>query len=110
MPDHAYLLVMTTCPDQASAERLSRALVETRRAACVHVLPAGTSTYRWREALETCAEHTLLIKSRAQQYRAIERLIREHHPYEVPEVIAVPLTCGDQRYLAWIEQNVSVEP
>ncbi|MGH8584170.1 MAG: divalent-cation tolerance protein CutA [Gammaproteobacteria bacterium] len=109
MPSHAYLLVMTTCPDQASAERLARALVESRRAACVHVLPAGTSYYRWQEALETGVEHTLLIKTRDPQYRAVEHLIREHHPYEVPEVIAVPLTYGDQRYLAWIDQNVSVE-
>mgnify|MGYP001764742969 CR=1 FL=1 len=89
MPD--VLLVLTNCPDAMVAERIARALVENRLAACVNRLPPVKSTYRWQGALESATEVTLLIKCTRDRYPAVEEAIRQLHPYQVPEVIAVPI-------------------
>lgn len=98
-----YRLVLTTCPDTDVANRIAQALVKERLAACVNVLPAMQSVYRWRGNVESASEHLLLIKIRTADYAAVEQRIRALHSYELPEVIAVPLVGGLTAYLAWID-------
>ena len=95
-------IVLTTCPDSAAAERIAKTLVTERLAACVNILPIAQSIYLWKGQVESAAEQLLLIKSLTRAYRQIEKRIRELHPYELPEVIAVPLTSGFKDYLAWV--------
>jgi periplasmic divalent cation tolerance protein len=102
-----YLVVLSTCPDAANAEKIARDLVERRLAACVNILPGLRSHYTWKDACESAEEHLLLIKTRAAVYEALERALRALHPYELPEIIAVPLAAGLPDYLAWIKQNTA---
>jgi periplasmic divalent cation tolerance protein len=102
-----YLLVMTTLPDEASARALARGLVEQRLAACVNISPAVQSIYRWQGAIEEANEVMLLIKTTLRHYDELEAAIRHVHPYEVPEIIAVPITTGLPAYLEWIEQQTT---
>jgi len=88
------LLVITNLPDAPSAERLAHQLIEARAAACVSQLAPCTSMYRWQGKIETAAEIPLLIKTTRAAYPRLEKLIREAHPYELPEIIAVPVTAG----------------
>jgi periplasmic divalent cation tolerance protein len=99
------LLILTNLPDVASAEKLAHALIDSRMAACVNVLPACRSIYRWQGAVETADEIPLLIKSTAARYPDVERMVRAHHPYAVPELIALPITHGLPAYLAWLAQE-----
>ncbi|MDR0736876.1 MAG: divalent-cation tolerance protein CutA [Zoogloeaceae bacterium] len=99
------LLVITTFPDMKSAERMARALVEQGLAACVNVLPACRSVYRWQGKVETAAEIPLFIKTTRPRYAALEARIRALHPYELPEIIALPLTVGLPAYLEWIKKE-----
>ena len=96
------LVVMTTLPDSPSAVKLAETLVEGHAAACVHILPAGQSVYRWKGRIESSVECTLLIKSTEAVYPLLERLILENHPYELPEIVAVPIVRGLEDYLGWI--------
>lgn len=96
------LIVFTNLPDDASAVKLSRQLIEARAAACVNQLAACISTYRWKNDIETTAEVPLLIKTTRAAYPRLEKLIREAHPYELPEIIAVPVTAGFPAYLDWV--------
>lgn len=99
------LLILTNVPDRAVAEKLARALVEARAAACVNILPAGHSIYRWRERVEQADEIPLLIKSTAANYAAVEEIVRAQHPYDVPELVAIPITQGLPAYLDWLAQE-----
>jgi periplasmic divalent cation tolerance protein len=96
------LLIFTNLPDVASAEKLSRALIESRAAACVNVLAACRSIYRWQGAVETAVEIPLLIKTTRAAYPLVEEIVRAQHPYDVPELIAIPITIGLPDYLAWL--------
>ncbi|HEX7972589.1 MAG TPA: divalent-cation tolerance protein CutA [Thiobacillus sp.] len=96
------LLILTNVPDAASAEKLAHALIETRAAACVNVLAACHSIYRWQGAVETADEIPLLIKTTAANYQRVEAIVRAHHPYDVPELIATPITHGLPAYLDWL--------
>jgi periplasmic divalent cation tolerance protein len=98
----AFLLVLTQCPDQPVADQIARAVVEARLAACVTCLAPARATYRWQDAIETATEIPLLIKSTEAAYPALEAMIRHHHPYEVPEIIALPLNHGLPDYLNWL--------
>lgn len=102
------LLVMTTLPDQAAAEQLAERLLARQLAACVNILPAMTSLYMWKGRLEHGKEHLLLIKTRRERYEMLETEIRNGHPYELPEIIGVPVTAGLAGYLAWIGENTTV--
>jgi periplasmic divalent cation tolerance protein len=103
------LLVLTNLADMASARLLARALVEQRLAACVNMLPAVQSVYRWNDVVEEAAEVTLLIKTTTARYDELEQAIRALHPYELPEVIAVPVSAGSPAYLGWIAQETRKE-
>lgn len=96
------LLVLTQCPDDATAERMARALVESQAAACVTRLAPAASIYRWQGAVETAAEIPLLIKCTRATYADVERQICELHPHQVPEVIALPVAAGFAPYLRWL--------
>lgn len=96
------LLVLTNLPDVASAEKLARALIESRAAACVNVLAACRSIYQWQGAVETATEIPLLIKTTAENYPQVEAIVRTQHPYDVPELIAIPITHGLPAYLDWL--------
>ncbi|MDP2827707.1 MAG: divalent-cation tolerance protein CutA [Sulfuricellaceae bacterium] len=96
------LLVITNLPDQESAQKLAALLVEAHLAACVNVLAPCHSVYRWQGEIETASETPLLIKTLASCYDKLEAAIREHHPYELPEIIAVPISAGLPEYLAWV--------
>jgi periplasmic divalent cation tolerance protein len=97
------LLVITTLPDADSAERLAVRLIEVGLAACVNIGAPVTSVYRWKGEVERGTEVILSIKTSARRYPQLEQAIVDGHPYELPEVIAVPITAGLSEYLAWIE-------
>lgn len=96
------LLVLTNLPDQESAQRMAQALVASRAAACVNVLAACTSVYRWQGKVENAHEVPLLIKSTRSAYARLQEEIRAQHPYELPEIIAIPLSAGLSAYLQWV--------
>lgn len=96
------LIVLTNCPDEPTANALALAVVEARLAACVNVLPRMQSIYRWQGNVESASEIPLLIKSTAKNYPALEKCIAELHPYDVPEIIALPITHGLPAYLNWL--------
>ena len=96
------LLVLTNLPDAASARTLAAHLVEARLAACVSILAPCRSVYRWEGRLEDAEEVPLLIKTAAARYPALEAAIRARHPYELPEIVAVPISHGLPDYLAWV--------
>ena len=104
------LLIVTHLPDEASAQALATALVTERLAACVNVLAPCRSVYRWQGAIESALEVPLLIKSTTTRYAALEAAIRARHPYELPEIIAVPLAHGLPEYLAWVANETLLEP
>jgi len=99
---------MTNLPDRAAALKLARELVEQRLAACVNVLAECTSVYRWKGEVEEATEVPLLIKTRAQRYDEVEEAIRRFHPYELPEIVAVPVTRGLDEYLDWIAGGTAI--
>lgn len=107
MKTSGVLLVITNLPDAASAEKLTRQIIEARAAACVNRLAPCTSTYRWNDNIETASEVPLLIKTTIEAYPHLENLIRKVHPYELPEIIAVSVTAGLPSYLDWVNKQVT---
>ena len=103
------LLILTNCPDEESANAIALAVIEARLAACVNILPRVQSIYRWQGAVESATEIPLLIKSTATNYPALEALIRQCHPHDIPEIIALPITQGLPAYLNWLSAE-TVKP
>jgi periplasmic divalent cation tolerance protein len=101
----AAILVLTQCPDRGSAQVLARVLVEARLAACVSIGTTVESLYHWRGKIEMAEEVPVVIKTCAETYAAVEVAIRAHHPYELPEIVAVPIVHGLSSYLAWIDDE-----
>ena len=101
------LLVMTNLPDRASAERLADALIEARVAACVNILAPCQSVYRWKDAVQHDEEHPMLVKTTTERYPALEAAIRAGHPYELPEIVAVPIERGLPAYLDWVASETA---
>lgn len=99
-------IVMTTVPDEATGEKLARALVEAELAACVNIVPGVRSIYRWQGKLCDDRELICLIKSRPAALPALAARLRELHPYEVPELLVLPPTMGSAAYVDWIKANV----
>lgn len=98
------LVVLVSVPDAGTGDDLARALVEAGLAACVTRLPGARSTYRWQGAIETAAEELLLIKTPGHRWPALRDAIRRAHPYDVPEILALPVVDGLAEYLAWMEE------
>ena len=103
------VLVISNLPDRASAELLAAALLQGRAAACVNILAPCRSVYRWKGAIEQAEEVPVLIKTTAACYPAAEKIIRQHHPYELPEIIALPITGGAAPYLEWVAAQTRAE-
>jgi periplasmic divalent cation tolerance protein len=100
------LLVHTTLPDRKSAEDLAAALIEAKLAACVNIGQEVTSLYHWRGRTENATEVPVTIKSTDGRYAQLEVAIRERHPYELPEIVAVPVAAGLPVYLQWVADEV----
>lgn len=104
------LLVLTNLPDRAAAEKLADALIEKRVAACINILAPCRSVYRWQGAVQHDEEHPVLIKTTQAAYPALEAQIRALHPYELPEIVAVPIEHGLPAYLDWVAAQTQPAP
>lgn len=100
-------LAVVTVPSPADGERIGRALVEERLAACVNVIPGLRSVYRWQGAVESADEALLLIKTTAAAFERLAARVKALHPYTLPEVVALPLSAGLAGYLAWIDEGIA---
>jgi len=101
MPESA-LIVLTTLPDSASAEALARQLLAQNLAACVNIMGEMTSIYRWEGKIQKGAEQQLVIKTTRARYPQVQDCIAENHPYELPEIVAIPVAQGLPDYLDWV--------
>jgi periplasmic divalent cation tolerance protein len=99
------LLVITNMPDAARAQALASSLIERRLAACVNILAPCHSVFRWQGKIEAAEEVPLLIKTTTERYAALEQAIRAQHPYELPEIVAVPVSEGLPAYLNWVAEE-----
>ncbi len=106
----AVIAVLTNLPDSGSAFNLARTLVRARLAACVNVLSPATSFYRWEGREEEAGEVPVLIKSTRDRYPALEQAIREAHPYDLPEILVLPIERGLPEYLGWVESECNPVP
>jgi periplasmic divalent cation tolerance protein len=105
-PISPHIHIVTATANREDSLRIARALVEERLAACVQIVGPMTSTYRWKGAIETAEEWQCVIKSRRELFERIEARIRQLHPYELPEVLALPIVAGSAAYLAWLDEEV----
>ena len=94
--------MLCTCPDAETARKLATGPVEERLAACVNIVPGLTSVYPWQGAVETADEHLLTAKTETAAFDKLASFLQAHHPYELPEIIAVPVVRGSAAYLEWI--------
>ncbi len=100
-----YVLVLNTCPGSISAKKIAQDLVNEKLAACVNIIPDVQSFFAWVGKVDTANEHMLIIKTTVDNYNAVEKRIKKLHPYELPEIIAVPIHTGFEGYLDWINTN-----
>ncbi len=100
------MVIFCTCRDAEEARRIARDLVESRLAACVNILPPMESIYRWRGEIEAAQEVLLLIKTMRERFPALQQRIIHLHSYDTPEIIALPIADGLEKYLAWIRDSV----
>ncbi len=105
MSNNDVLVVLCNCPDIETARRLAASAVEQRLAACVNIIPAVESVYRWQGEIENEPESTLLIKTAGKRFDALRDYLHENHPDELPEVIAVPVVWGLTGYLDWVRES-----
>jgi len=101
------IVVLCTMPDQATAEKLAKGLIEERLAACVNTIPGVRSFYRWQGKIENDTEVQLLIKTRRGRFDELAAWIKANHPYEVPEIVAIPAERVSDEYLAWAVEQTS---
>ena len=106
MEGPAYIVLFITTATIREAKRISRALLNQRKAACVNIVPKVSSLFWWHDKLDSAQESLLIIKTKASQLDEIVRLVRELHSYDIPEIIALPIVGGNQDYLEWIEKEV----
>ena len=101
------IVILCTVPDEAAAENLARGLIEGRLAACVNAIPRVKSFYRWQGKIETDTEIQLVIKTRSERFDELAAWISENHPYDVPEIVAIPAERVSEAYLAWAVAQTS---
>ncbi len=99
-------IVLSTCSERETAERIAHRLVEQRLAACVHILPGVQSVYRWQGAVESESEVLMLIKTKASLLQEVQSTIASLHSYEVPEFLVLPISGGSEAYMAWLETSL----
>ncbi|MFK8068386.1 MAG: divalent-cation tolerance protein CutA [Gammaproteobacteria bacterium] len=102
----SFIIILNTCPDKKTAQEIAEKLIENKLAACVNILPKGISVYCWQGKVESTEENLLLIKTHQDQFLKVETIIKSLHPYELPEVMAVPVTLGSKDYLDWLSQSL----
>lgn len=105
MSSDQYVIVLTTLPADGDAERFAQVLVEEKLAACVNILPAMRSIYRWKGVVERADERQLLIKTTSARLTELEGRLRKLHPYDLPEFIVLPITQGSATYLSWLSDS-----
>lgn len=105
-----YLIVLSTAPDGPTARRLAKLLVRERLAACVNVVGGVQSVYRWKGAMESAREYLLVAKTTRPRFDALRARLVAAHPYDVPEIMALPLADGLAKYLSWISENTTPSP
>ena len=103
--DHSFCVILSTTDSPAEADSLAEMLVTSKLAACVQIIPI-TSIYTWEEVLNKDSEYLMLIKTRAELYPKVEAAILEHHSYETPEIIQLPVASGSSGYLSWIDDSL----
>ncbi|MGA1872967.1 MAG: divalent-cation tolerance protein CutA [Thermoplasmatota archaeon] len=101
-----FIEVRTTTSEREDADKIAEGIVRDKLAACVQVIGPISSTYRWKDGIETEDEFLLLIKTRSDLFPDVRMFIEENHPYEVPEIISVPITGSSGPYLEWMEENI----
>ena len=101
-----YLIIYVTAPDEETAAGIARALVEEKLVACAGIVPGVRSIYRWKGAVEDQQEVLIMAKTGKELFERVEARVKEMHPYEVPEIVAVPLTCGSHEYLEWLAESI----
>ena len=101
------LVALCTCPDEATAQQVAEAVVEGRHAACVNIVPRVVSVYRWQDQIECDDEVLLIIKTTEDAWPQLEQALVAAHPYELPEIIAVPVESGLQGYLDWVRAETA---
>lgn len=104
------IIVLSTCETPDDARRIARHLVAQRLAACVSIVPQATSVYRWKGEIQEAAELLLVIKSSRPLLAALERELARVHPYDIPEIIALPIIDGSHSYLAWLDSELRLAP
>lgn len=104
-----HLLVLSTCPGSITAKQIANAVVSSNLAACVQTITGVHSVFRWLNRTDSADEYLLLIKTTAVNYQALEEKIRSMHPYEIPEIIAIPIAAGFDQYLDWIDNSTRIE-
>ena len=103
-----YIQVLTTTGNKEDAVKIARTLVQKKLAACIQVGGPITSIYRWEERIQEDEEWRIVIKTRRDMYESLEKAIKENHPYEVPEIIGMPLTLGSGGYLEWMDEELAL--
>ena len=107
MEEPKYIIILITTDSKKEAELIARALLEHKKAACVNILSGVDSYFWWENNIDSAQEILLVVKSKASLLSEIVDLVKKTHSYEVPEIIALPITGGNQDYLDWIDKNVS---
>jgi periplasmic divalent cation tolerance protein len=100
------IVVLTTCAEESDAERMARALVDARLAACVNVVPGVRSFYHWKGKTESSEEFLLIVKTSRDLFGALRAEMEKLHPYELPELLALPVVAGSEDYLGWLHSNL----
>ena len=100
-----HLMVLTSCPGTITAKKVANDVVIGKLGACVQIIPGVSSFFRWGNRVDTSEELLLIIKTTADVYPELEKRIKAIHPYEVPEIVAIPITHGLDEYLSWIDNN-----
>ncbi|HNV86246.1 MAG TPA: divalent-cation tolerance protein CutA [Candidatus Omnitrophota bacterium] len=101
------LVVFSTVPSSKEAARIAKLLVQNHLAACVNVIPGLRSYFWWNGKIDRCREVLLVMKTRKQKFKLLEKWLKKNHPYQVPEIIALPIERGNRKYLAWIGQALA---
>jgi periplasmic divalent cation tolerance protein len=100
------IVVLTTCAVESDAERMARALVDGRLAACVNVVPGVRSFYHWKGETQKSEEFLLIVKTSRDLFGALRAEMEKLHPYELPELLALPVVAGSENYLGWLHSNL----
>ncbi|WP_316672718.1 divalent-cation tolerance protein CutA [uncultured Tolumonas sp.] len=101
------IVVLCTCPDNTSARQLAQTLLSEKLAACVNLIPQVTSLYYWQGKMEESQEVQLVIKTRRTMFGVLQERLLALHPYEVPEILALPILCGNPAYLQWVQEQTT---